>query len=163
MKTRNLLISSLFLATSASFLSVPAMAMPSGDCSAMGMHEGRGGQMRGEHMKQRQQKLHEALKLNPEQEKAWEKYQESFRDMKPGERPEHEAMAKLTAPERAEQMLEFSRKHQERMTQHVASLKAFYGTLSAEQKKVFDEQHMRPQRGERKPVGKGQNTPPPAN
>jgi Spy/CpxP family protein refolding chaperone len=165
MKTKNLLMTGLFLATSASCFAAPAMAQPMGDCPAMdGKSGGRHTEMRAEHMKQRQQQLHSALKLNPEQEKAWGKYQESFANMQPGERPTADSMAKLSAPERAEQMLDHSRKHQERMTQHVAALKTFYATLTPEQQKTFDAQQMqrgqREQRGPRQPGGKGPGNPP---
>ena len=170
MKTTNRLLSGLFLAISASFLALPAFAQPGGDCGPMGgpmagqMGGERAGQMRGERQQQHHEQLHQALKLNPEQEKAWATYQDSFKDMKPGQRPGQQDVAKLTAPERAEQMLEFSRKQQERMTQHVAALKTFYATLTPEQQKTFDAQQMqRGQRGQRQPGGKGPANLPAAN
>ena len=61
-------------------------------------------------------------------------------------------------------MLDYSRKHQERMAQHVTALKTFYATLTPEQQKVFDEQQAsRPQRGDRKPGARGPGNPPAAN
>lgn len=154
MKSKNLLISTLFLATSATFLALPAQARPMGECGGMeSAYGGRGGEQMSERMKQHQQQMHDALKLNPEQEKAWEKYQSSFKDMKPVERPLVAGDSGLSAPERAEKMLEFSRQRQDQMSQHLAAMKTFYATLTPEQKKVFDEQHnKRSPRGQRAPA-----------
>lgn len=148
MKNKNVLMSGLVLAVSAVFLSPMALAAPEG-CAGMGGEGGKHAAKMGERMKERQQKLHEALKLNPEQEKAWSKYQESHPFASPGERPDRAVMDKMTAPERADKMLEQSRLHQEAMSKHVSALKTFYDTLTAEQKKTFDEHSMmRPNRGQ---------------
>ncbi len=149
MKTKNSLMSGLVLAISAVFLSPVAMAVPGG-CDGMGPDGGKQSARMAERMKERQQKLHESLKLNPEQEKAWVKFQESHPFQGNVDRPDRAAMEKLTAPERAEKMLEQSRKHQDAMSRHVSAMKSFYDTLTPEQKKTFDEHSMmRPQRGER--------------
>lgn len=150
--TTRTLLASLILAGSAGLAAVPALAQGHGkmaDCG--GMREGMAAR-HGERMKERQQKLHDALKLNPEQEKAWAQYQESapFAAMSDGQRPNKADFEKLTPPERAEKQLEQFKKHEEAFSRHVAALKTFYGQLTPEQKKVFDEQHMqRPQRGPR--------------
>ena len=149
MKSNNSLMSGLVLAISAAFLSPMAIAAPGG-CDGMGPMGGNQSARMGERMKERQQKLHESLKLNPEQEKAWVKFQESHPFLGNADRPDRAAMEKLSAPERAEKMLEHSRKHQEAMSKHVSAMKSFYDTLSPEQKKTFDEHSMmRPQRGDR--------------
>ena len=128
--------SALFIAISSAFLALPAHAQPS-DC---GPGEGRPAGRMVEQMKQRQQELHTALKLNPEQEKAWAKLQASHPLAHPGaDRPERSEMAKLSAPERAEKMLELQKQHQEAMSQHVTALKSFYSQLTPEQRKTFDE------------------------
>ena len=156
MNTTKKLVATLIMAAGTSLVALPSFAQPA-DCMGYGPMAGERMQgMRGDRMKQHQQRLHDALKLNPEQEKAWEKFQASHPFAAGGQRPnraENRAeMEKLTAPERAEKMLEWQKKHQESMTQHVAALRAFYDQLTPEQKKVFDEQHMpRGPRGERKP------------
>jgi protein CpxP len=117
------------------FLAGPVLADP--ECPASGTsvtyHERHVKQME-QHHKQ----LHDALKLTAEQEPGWEKLTAS-------ERPAHGApqtdWSKLTAPERAEKMLEFAQAHQERMSRHVAALKVFYETLSAEQQNIFENLH----------------------
>lgn len=161
MNNRKLLISALLMAAGVSLFPVPSMAQPAG-CTGMGPMGEQGQAMRGERMKQRQQQLHEALKLNPEQEKAWVKYQESHPFLGATERPDRAAMAKLTAPERADKMLEQSRKHQEAMNQHVTAMKAFYDVLTPEQKKTFDAQHAQRGPSGQRPMGKPQGAGGPA-
>lgn len=166
MKSKNALMSGLVLAISAAFLSPVAMAARGG-CDGMGPEGGRGGEQQSsrmaERMKERQQKLHESLKLNPEQEKAWVKFQDSHPMRDNADRPDRAALEKLSAPERAEKMLEQSRKHQDAMSKHVSAMKAFYDTLTPEQKKTFDEHSMmRPQRGERPGRGSAQGADAPA-
>jgi transketolase len=95
---------------------------------------------RAEHMAQRQQQLHDALKLSGAQEQAWNSFVAS---MKPAEREQHHdhaAMASLSAPERMQKMIDFSKQRTARMESRLAALNSFYSTLNPEQKKVFDEQ-----------------------
>lgn len=167
MKKTTTLISALMLASGIGLLASPAMAMP-GHCMEGGPMMGQGQRGPGsgpmqermaERMKQHQQQLHDALKLNPDQEKAWVKFQESHVGG-PGpmaQRPDPAEMAKLNAPERAEKMLEMMKQRQSGMEQHVAAMKTFYGQLNAEQKKTLDEHFMqRPERGGmRGPDGRG--------
>lgn len=131
------LISSALLASSLAFLAAPAVAHE-------GTHRGSHGdywEHRTEHMKQDQQKLHAALKLKPEQEGAWQKLVDSEMPMTRRSSGKSEDWAKLTAPERADRMLERMKERQERMTTHVAALKDFYAVLTPEQQKTFDGFH----------------------
>ena len=93
---------------------------------------------------QRQQQLHDALRLTAEQESGWEKLlaSESSRQF-PGV-GQLKDWSSLSVPERAEKMLEFSRKQQARMTEHVAALKNFYAMLNTDQKKTFEAFHAGP-------------------
>ncbi|MEY2633748.1 MAG: hypothetical protein RIR00_2402 [Pseudomonadota bacterium] len=166
MKTAKTLLSTLFLSAGLA-AALPALAFQ-GDCGPggpgaggpgmMGM-EGRGGDMR-ERMQERmtahRQKVHDALKLTPDQETAWKKYSETMQPPAASERPSPEAWAKLSTPERAEKMLELSKKNQERMTAHVAALKTFYATLTPEQQKTFEEQHAMGNKPRRPQGGPGQ-------
>jgi hypothetical protein len=95
---------------------------------------------RAERMAQRQQQLHDALKLSGGQEQAWNSFVAS---MKPTEHQQHHdraAMANLSAPERMQKMIEFSKQRTAHMESRLAALNSFYSTLNPEQKKVFDEQ-----------------------
>lgn len=89
-----------------------------------------------------QARLHDALKLNAEQELAWKQWVETHPT--PAARmsaEERSAMAALNTPARMEKMLEKRQQALLQMQKHVDHLKRFYATLSAEQQKTFDEQH----------------------
>lgn len=130
----------LLLATGlGAFAAAPAFADTG--CPAMmeghEMHYERHAKRMEEHHKQ----LHDALKLTAEQEPGWKKLMESEKAKPAPGSSKSEDWSKLSAPERAEKMLEFSKLRQERMSEHVAALKAFYATLSTEQKKTFEDFH----------------------
>lgn len=154
MNNHHNLISSLIIGCSIAALALNASAQ-SVDCGPRGpmgnwekFHE-----QRGERMQQHQKRLHDALKLTPDQEGAWKKFVDSNQPPARTERGEPGDWAKLPAPERAEKMLEFAKKRQERMAEHVAALKTFYAVLTPEQQKTFDEFHAGPRGGRRGPAG----------
>lgn len=158
MKNTSKLLVNLLIAASLSALALPSFAQGMGggmggmgrdSCSQMS-NGGSFKEKRAERMQQRHQQLHASLKLNVDQESGWKKYADS---MQPPACPEGKTddLSKLTAPERADKMLEFSKKQQERMTEHVGALKTFYATLSPEQKKTFDNFHSGPRGGRRGP------------
>lgn len=153
MKSQRNLITTLLVASGMALVALPALA-DRGDCGPMGGWEKFQGQ-RGERMQQHQQKLHDALKLSPDQEAAWKKFTESMQATARPERPDPGAWAKLTTPERAEKMLEFSKQRQDRMAEHVAALKTFYAVLTPEQKKLFDDSHPGPRAGRHNPPQPG--------
>jgi len=136
-------------------MAVPALAdMP---CGPMGKGMG---EQRAERMEQHHHKLHEALKLNAEQEVAWKKLIASEHPMGKGRRDAAKAgdAATLSTPERAERMLEHMKAQQAAMAEHIVVLKAFYGQLSPEQQKIFDDAHRGGRRGMRgKGMGPGQS------
>lgn len=93
-----------------------------------------------EHFAKRQAKLHDLLKLTAAQEAGWTTYQAAIKPVAhEGAAGEHGAWAKLSAPERLSKGIERSKEHTARMEGHLAAVNAFYATLSAEQKKVFDD------------------------
>jgi protein CpxP len=97
-----------------------------------------------EHMAGRQAELKAQLKLTPTQESAWTTYTSA---MKPpagmlGQRPDRAELDKLSTPERIDKMKTL---RAQRMADMTAALdkrddatKAFYATLTPEQKKTFD-------------------------
>jgi protein CpxP len=96
---------------------------------------------------QRVARLHEELKITPAQENAWNAFVAS---MKPArhDRAGHgdrSAWASLTAPQRAEKMLERHKARTAALEQRVAALNSFYSVLNPDQKKVFDEKTARMQ------------------
>lgn len=158
-KNKKLHIAALVVGISAVAISAPSFAQR-GDCMGNGSAGGKFSEARfSDRMKQHQQRLHDALKLTPQQEPAWTKFQESHPFNNAANRPAQADMAKLTAPERAEKMLELQKQHQEGMSKHLVAMKDFYGQLSPEQKKAFDEQSQMGQRGQRSGRGAGPQGP----
>lgn len=117
-------------------LSATAFAFSGGHC---------GSQMGGDRMEKnaasRLEKLHSELKLAPEQEQAWKTWsaslQAKFSTMQKN-RPDRDAMARLSAPERMEQVLDRMKSHEKELEAELASLRSFYGVLTPEQKQTLD-------------------------
>jgi len=86
--------------------------------------------------------LHDMLKLTADQESAWKAYTDSMmtpQSMMMGDNSTD--WNKLTTPQRAEKMLEFSKMHEQHMESHVAAMKAFYAVLTPAQQKIYDDFH----------------------
>lgn len=101
------------------------------------------------HMAQRTNDLKARLKLTPEQQTAWNQYAQA---MKPAAHahPNRAEMDKLTTPERLDRMRDLRRQRDADMERRDEATRAFYATLSPEQKKIFDANTGRPM-GERSP------------
>jgi len=156
------LAQSLLLATGlGAVVSSPAFADPGcGNMSRREAHFEHHAKM----IEQRHQQLHDALKLSAEQEPGWKKFAESEQLKPPPGIDQPEDWSKLSTPERAEKILELSKMHQAHMAEHVAALKAFYATLTPEQKKTFEEFHASPpggMRGKPGPLNPGADNPSP--
>ena len=136
------LFSSVLVASSLGLIATPSVAAAP-KCGPPGEH----GDFMGHHTKSMERhhaKLHDALKLTPDQEGVWK----AMLDAEPPMASQkNEDWAKLTTPERAENMLERMREHQALLTEHVVAIKAFYSVLTPEQKKVFDDFHSGPHPG----------------
>lgn len=94
---------------------------------------------RAEHIAQRQQKLHDALKLTPTQETAWNTYIEAVKPQTPIGRPDRVDFKSLPAPERMEKRLALQKERLAKQEARLAALKTFYAVLTPEQQKTFDE------------------------
>lgn len=93
---------------------------------------------------QRASDLKAKLKLSAEQEAAWNTYVAA---MKPPARPPLPPRAeidKLSTPERLDRMRELRQQREAEFDKRDAATRTFYGTLSAEQKKIFDDNTARP-------------------
>jgi len=158
-KSKKLPIAALVLGLSAVAISAPSFAQR-GDCMGGSSAGGKYSETQfSERMKQHQQRLHDALKLTPQQEPAWTKFQESHPFNNATHRPAQADMAKLPAPERAEKMLEMQKQHQDGMGKHVVAMKDFYAQLTPEQKKTFDDWSQMGKRGQRGARGAGPQGP----
>lgn len=87
--------------------------------------------------------LKSKLQLTPSQEGAWTKFAEAMRPTTTAPRPDYDAMMKLPTPERIDQMRALHQQHTAQMDQRGEAAKAFYASLTPEQKKRFDEQTAR--------------------
>jgi Spy/CpxP family protein refolding chaperone len=133
------------------FVAAPAFAEMT--CSEM---NGQGNQHE-RHTKQMDQHhkvLHQALKLTPKQEPGWQRLIDSELPKATANAVQSIDWEKLTAPERAEKMLELTKIRQDLMAEHVAALKAFYASLTPEQQKAFEDAHAAPRSalGMKKPI-----------
>lgn len=95
---------------------------------------------RAERLEQRQQKLHDALKLTASQEAAWKTYLAAIKPEQPAGRGDRVAFKELNAPQRMEKRLEMSKARIEHQETRLTALKTFYAVLTPEQQKVFDQQ-----------------------
>lgn len=97
-----------------------------------------------EHMDQRAQRMHDALKITPAQESAWQAYLSALKANMPQRGQfDRAAFKQMPAPERMEKRIEMSRNHITRMESNLAATKTFYAQLTPEQQKIFDEKAAR--------------------
>ena len=96
-----------------------------------------------ERMAQRQAELKQKLQLTSAQEGAWTTFTNA---MKPGarpQRPDREAIARLSTPDRIDQMRALRNQHIAEMDRRGDATKAFYAVLTPAQKQVFDAETLR--------------------
>lgn len=125
-----LLIAGLLFAGSAAAYADDAPAAPAAH-KGWQMDQAKREEMRAKHL----QALHDKLKIQPQQEAAWQTFAAS---MKPEKREKPAVDANATAPEKMESMMQ--RQHA-RMQRHLDALKAFYAQLTPEQQKTMDNLH----------------------
>lgn len=127
-------------------LAASTFAMPGGGSASKAGCEARHGQSvhakwevrRANHLSE----LKEKLKLNPEQEDAWNTFisasQPGMRDMGEERQALRSEFQKLTTPQRLDKMLAMSDMHRAKMAERAQAIKGFYAQLSPEQQSVFD-------------------------
>lgn len=111
------------------------------------------------HMDRRTADLKAKLKLSAEQDSAWNAYVAAMKPPAFGPHPSRAELDKLTTPERLDKMRELRKQREAEMDKRDDATRAFYATLTTEQKKVFDANTGRPfgdrgSRGERRPPRK---------
>ncbi len=97
-----------------------------------------------EHLQQRAAALKARLKLNPEQEGAWNTYIEAMKPPAQPPLPKRAEIDKLSTPERLDRMRELRKQREAEFDKRDTATRAFYGTLNADQKKIFDDNTGRP-------------------
>lgn len=127
--------------------SVSAFAAPGPEGSDAGSQAAREKRMQ-ERMAKRQTELHDSLKLTPAQEPAWNLFLSRIKPAQPpGPRPDRAEWDKLSAPERMERMLARMQQHEKVLSDRIVATKQFYGVLTPEQQKTFNEKFGRGMRG----------------
>lgn len=96
------------------------------------------------HMDRRTSDLKAKLKLSAGQEGAWTSYVAAMKPPTPAAHPSRTEMDKLTTPERLDKMREWRKQREAEMDKRDDATRAFYATLSDEQKKIFDANTGRP-------------------
>lgn len=117
-----------------------------------GMHQPDGERQARQHkrmeedMAKRAADLKAKLKLSAEQESNWNAFLAAMKPPARASMPKREDLAKLSTPERLDKMNELRKQRDAAFEQRDAATRTFYGALTAEQKKVFDESTARSHR-----------------
>lgn len=98
---------------------------------------------KGERHMQHLDKLKAKLNLQTAQEPAWNAFTHSIQPPTRMARPERASMEKMTTPERLDMMQAMKAQRDAHMQQRAEATKTFYGSLSTEQKQVFDQETAR--------------------
>jgi hypothetical protein len=96
---------------------------------------------------QRLAELKSKLNLQAAQESAWNTFTQSMQHPTRMARPERASLEKMTTPERLDMMQAMKTQRDAHMQQRADATKAFYATLSADQKQVFDQETARMMKG----------------
>jgi hypothetical protein len=91
--------------------------------------------------------LKSKLNLQAGQDPAWNTFNQSMQHPARMARPERANLEKMTTPERLDQMQAMKAQRDAHMQQRADATKAFYATLNAEQKQVFDRETARMMKG----------------
>jgi len=92
-------------------------------------------------------RLHSALRLRPDQEQAWQVFQQaSIPSPQEDERHRdaYERMGSLRAPQRMDLSIQLMRSDLQEMERRNEALKAFVTILSPDQQAIFDRETLRP-------------------
>jgi hypothetical protein len=89
-------------------------------------------------------KLHGALKLSSAQEAAWTEFSNKMKPVKM-DKPEMDKSEQpdgkdLSTPDRLDKILDNMKSREKQMAEHAATVRTFYGTLTPDQQKIFDQQ-----------------------
>lgn len=111
---------------------------------AEGQHrQHRGHEAHGKRIAERTQKLQAALQLTEGQLAGWTSYRETLQPTPRAKPLDRESFAKLTTPERIDQMHQRRAEHNAQADRRAEATKAFYATLTPAQQKTFDAQTLR--------------------
>ena len=98
---------------------------------------------RAEQMNKRLADLKQKLQITPSQEQAWTSFSAAMQPPARRARPDREALARMSTPDRIDHMRVLRDQRNAEMDRRADATKAFYGQLSAEQQKTFDDETAR--------------------
>lgn len=139
-----LLLAAALAATAATTFAQPGPGMGPGAGQPEPERAARMQERRTEHMARRAADLKAKLKLTVEQEGAWKDYAAAMKPPAHPPLPGRAEIDKLSTPERLDRMRELRKQREAEFDKRDAATRTFYGTLSAEQKKIFDDNTGRP-------------------
>lgn len=123
----------------ASVAGITAVAQAQPPTGAAGMHGRHHDPARmTERINQRLADLKEKVKVTPAQEAAWSRFANAMQPPAQRQRPDREAIAGMSTPDRIDHMRALREQRNADMDRRAEATKAFYAELDAEQKKTFD-------------------------
>ena len=99
-----------------------------------------------QHMEKHRARLHDKLKLAPEQEAAWKVFADKTKPQAPRIKAVRAELEALPAPARMDRMIALMKERESRMMDRAAAVKEFYAVLTPEQQKLFDKATVWPRR-----------------
>lgn len=87
--------------------------------------------------------LKQKLQVTQQQEPAWSNFATAMQPPANVQRPDREAITRMATPDRIDHMRALRERRNAEMDRRADATKAFYGQLSAEQKKTFDAESAR--------------------
>ena len=103
-------------------------------------------QHRAQRHAQRMAMFRQQLQITPQQEGAWNAWMQAMQPVQL-QRPNRVEFARMTTPERIDRMRTVRAQRMSIIDRRGEATKSFYATLSADQKRTFDEQGLRFARG----------------
>jgi protein CpxP len=91
------------------------------------------------HFDKRMSALHTSLQLTSVQEPSWTKFLNKIKPVKM-DKPVPQDWKTMSTPDRLDRRLTYVKAHEVKMTEHAAAVRAFYDTLTQDQKTIFDKQ-----------------------
>jgi periplasmic protein CpxP/Spy len=129
----------LALAATAAIWSLAGNAVANWGNDPGGCGPGMGRERMEQMHERRKTELHDRLKLNADQEKAWKTFVAKEDELRLKDRPDPKELAGLHAPQRMEKMLDHMRDREKHLSGMLAALNDFYSVLTPQQQQTFDE------------------------
>jgi protein CpxP len=119
-------------------LAAYAQTAPTAPAGPQGQHQRFDPAKRAEFMARRMADLKQKLQIQPNQESAWTTFTNAMRPSGNMQRPDRQALANMSTPDRIDQMRALRNQRNAEMDRRAEATKAFYAQLTSEQKKTFD-------------------------